>query len=525
MTPPRVVLRGGNVVTGETITRADLCVRAGRIEAVGEIAPEPGDDVVDCSGRYLLPGFVDAHAHVDGAIFDSSVQLALLRQGITTAIVGQDGVSYAPGDGRYATEYFAAINGPHPTYSGGGVGELLASYDGAVPVNLGYLVPASTVRNEVLGRAERPATPAETERMADLVATGMAEGALGLSTGLDYVPGIFAPTHEIAALCQPVARAGGVYVSHMRGGYEHNSREGTDEVVEIAKRADVPVHVSHFHAEPTIVLGLLQQMRTEGVDVTFDAYPYTRGCTLVAMAILPPELVNRPVPEAERTLRDPAARAELRRDWFPLVNERPSLGPDWPAMILLGHVPHPDYAWAAGATLEDAAEQAGADVIDFTLDLLAACHLEVNATMAVRYRRDTRDLAEIFADPGHQGGSDGIFIGSHLHPRAKGSFARYLKEFVIDNDHWTWPEAARRLSENPARRFRLGERGRLEPGWIADIAVVAPDVADRATYEQPERLAGGVDDVFVAGVAVLRAGGLTGRTPGAGLRRSGGGNR
>src|SRR5699024_10227484 len=125
MTPPRVVLRGGNVVTGETVTRADHCVRAGRIDAVGEIAREPRDDVVVCSGRYLLPGFVDAHAHVDGAIFDSSVQLALLRQGITTAIVGQDGVSYAPADGRYATEYFAAINGPHPTYSGGGVGELL----------------------------------------------------------------------------------------------------------------------------------------------------------------------------------------------------------------------------------------------------------------------------------------------------------------------------------------------------------------------------------------------------------------
>src|SRR5690625_1053294 len=386
------LLQGGTVVTSAGVARADVRIAGEKITHVGTLMPQANDSVIDCAGRYILPGFIDTHAHVDGTIFNPHVQLALLRQGITTAITGQDGVSYAPGDGAYATEYFAAINGPHPTYRGGGVQELLGAYERQTPINIGYLLPASTLRYEAMGQAQRVPTPSELELMREWVIQGMAEGALGISTGLDYIPGIFASAQEIAALCAPVAEAGGLYVTHMRGGYEANSEEGVEEVIQIAQEARIAAHISHFHAEPHIVKSLLRTARSQGVDMTFDAYPYTRGCTLVSMAILPPELVNLPVPEAERTLRDPAARAELRRDWFPLVNEKPSLGPDWPAMILLGHVPHPDYAWAAGATLEDAAEQAGADVIDFTLDLLAACHLEVNATVGVRYRRDAHAL-------------------------------------------------------------------------------------------------------------------------------------
>lgn len=506
-------------MTPEGSHSGDLAIRGTRIEAIGAIDAHPDDVTVDCSGRYVMPGFIDTHSHVDGVIFDPNTQLSLLRQGITTAIIGQDGVSYAPGDGRYATEYFAAINGPHPTYTGGGVGELLATYDGRIPVNLGYLIPAGTVRCDVLGRGRQAPTAEQVARMRDVVARGMAEGALGLSTGLDYVPGIFASTDEIADLCRPVASAGGVYMSHMRGGYEANSAEGITEMIEIAQQAGISVHVSHFHAEPQIVAELLQRMRSEGVDVTFDAYPYTRGCTLVAMAILPPELLNRAVDDVVADLQDPQVRSHLRTDWFPQVDDRPSLGPGWPGMILLGHVPHPEYRWAAGLTLEAAAQRAGRDVIDFTLDLLAACRLEVNATMEVRYQRGTGDLARIFADPGHQGGSDGIFVGTHLHPRAHGTFARYLREFVVTGGYWTWPEAALRLSERPAARFNLGQRGRLAPGWIADIAVVAPDVRDTATYDEPHHLATGIDDVFVSGQHVLRGGALTGLTPGAGLRR------
>lgn len=213
----RIVLRGGSVVdgTGSEPRAADIEISDGRIARIGDIPAEPGGQVVDCTGRLVLPGFIDAHAHADGAVFDPDVQLALLRQGVTTVIGGQDGVSYAPGDGVWASRYFAAINGPHPSYRGGGIAGLLSGYDGTIPLNAAYLVPAGTVRHEVMGMDDGPADASQLARMQALVATGLAEGALGLSTGLDYVPGIFAGTDEIARLCEPVAAADALYVTHM----------------------------------------------------------------------------------------------------------------------------------------------------------------------------------------------------------------------------------------------------------------------------------------------------------------------
>ncbi|MGI8459139.1 MAG: amidohydrolase family protein [Propionibacteriaceae bacterium] len=171
-TPSTTLLRGGTVVSGavvgETIdpaTRADLLIRNGRVAAVGDLAGESADRVLDCHGRLLLPGFIDAHSHAEGRVFDDEVALALLRQGVTSVIGGQDGVSYAPGDGRYAADYFGAINGPHPTYAGGGVADLLQTYAVTTPVNVGYLVPAGTVRAEVCGLGDAPATPAQLSAM------------------------------------------------------------------------------------------------------------------------------------------------------------------------------------------------------------------------------------------------------------------------------------------------------------------------------------------------------------------------
>ncbi|GAB3523342.1 N-acyl-D-amino-acid deacylase family protein [Arthrobacter monumenti] len=516
----RVVLRGGTIVDGDGGRSADVVVEGRDIVEVSADAARPGDHVIDCAGRYVMPGFIDAHSHADGLLTDDDVQRALLRQGVTSVIAGQDGVSYAPGDGAYASEYFAAINGAHPGYSGGGVAGYLAAVDGASRLNAAYLIPAGTVRWEICGRSTAPADTAESSAMADLVETGMSEGAVGLSTGLDYVPGIFANTEEISALCLPVARAGGVYVSHMRGGYEANSAEGIDEIAAIAAASGIRVHVSHFHAEADIVLGQLNALEHGGADVSFDAYPYTRGCTLLAMPLLPPELSARPVDEVVHMISDPTERKRLRRDWFPEVDRKASLGPEWPDMITLGHVAAPGFGWAHGLTVREAAERAGTDAIDFALDILAAARLQVNAVMAVRYDRPVAELARIFAHPGHIGGSDGIFIGAHPHPRARGTFARYLREYVRETPTWSWPEAASHLSAMPAQRFRLGRRGRIAPGWIADLIVVDPaEVTDTATYMSPLGEAVGIDDVLVAGVPVLVGGELQPELPGRGLRR------
>lgn len=527
----RVVLRGGTVVDASGERRADVGVENGIVTEVGAARPRTGDAVVDCTGRFVMPGFIDAHSHADGLLRDENVQRSLLRQGVTSVIAGQDGVSYAPGDGEYASEYFAAVNGPHPSYSGGGVAAYLAGADGTSRVNAAYLVPAGTVRFEVCGRSQTPADNAQRGALSALVREGMRDGAVGMSTGLDYVPGIFQRADEIAALCAPVAEAGGVYVSHMRGGYEANSAAGIDEIRAISRAAEelagsaLRVHVSHFHAEADVLLAQLDALAASGVDATFDAYPYIRGCSLMGMPLLPPELSARPTSDILQALGDPAERDRLRREWFPRVADNPSLGPDWPHMISLSHLAAPGLAWAHGLTIAQAAERADVDVVDFVLDALRECRLQANVIMAVRYERPVAELARIFAHPGHIGGSDGIFVGAHPHPRARGTFARYLREYVRETGTWTWSDAVTHLSAAPAARFGLGRRGEVAPGAIADLIVVRPDaVADVATYEDPLHDSVGIDDVVVAGVPVLADGELVPASdsalPGRGLRRA-----
>lgn len=524
MTGASVLLRGGRVVDGlgGEPRRADVLVVGDRIAGVGtDLAGAAGSEVVDCTDRYVLPGLVDAHSHADAGVFAPEVQLALLRQGVTTVVAGQDGVSYAPGDGSYATTYFGALLGPHPAYRGGGVASLLTAYDGAVPVNVAYLVPHGTVRDAVLGGAERAPTDAELAAMETLVRRGLAEGAVGLSTGLDYVPGLFADADELARLCVPVAEAGGVYVTHMRGGYEHAAAVGVTEVVEICRASGVRGHLSHYHGPGELLVALLDEAAAAGVALTFDAYPYRAGCTLLSMPVLPPDLLREPVDVAVARLRDPAYRARLLADWMPTVASVPAAGPGWEARVRLAFVGAERYAWAAGLTPTEAAARADADVHAFLLDLLAESALAVTAVMPVPDPRRVDDLALLVRDPRHMGGSDGIYLGSHPHPRGWGSFARLLGRHTRERGDLTWGQAAAHLSGHPVARLGLGHRGRVEPGALADLIVVDPStVTDEATYPDPRRPAVGIDDVLVAGVPVLRAGALTGATPGAAIRHA-----
>lgn len=526
-----VLLRGGLVVdgTGREPFRADVEVRAGRIEAVvepiavadvdlPEPAAEPDADVVDCAGRLVLPGFVDTHSHADAAVFDAEVQCALLRQGVTTVVIGQDGISYAPGDGAYATEYFGPLLGAHPTYGGGGVAELLGSYDGRVPVNVAYLVPHGTVRDLVMSSADRQPSPAEVDAMAALVAEGMSAGACGLSTGLDYVPGGFASTAEIAELCRPVAAAGGIYVTHMRGGYEQNSRAGVDEVVEICRASSVRGHISHYHGPGELLIDLLTEAAAGGADLTFDAYPYRAGCTLLSMPALPPELLALDTDSIVAALRDDDKRKGLRDGWLASLADEPAFGPTWTDRAIISAVGAEEFAWSAGRTISQAADEAGTDPSSFVLDLLASSRLAVSAVMPLPPGRTVDELAALIRHDRHMIGSDGIYVGQHPHPRGWGSFARVLARHVRDRGDLSWAAAATHLSSTPAQRFGLAGRGQIQPGWQADLVVVDPGkVQDRATYDSPRALAEGIDDVLVRGVRVLADGALTGALPAGGL--------
>ena len=520
-----IVLSGGLIVDGsggppflgDVVVRGDIVES---IEAVGYQA-QADDEVIDCDGLVVMPGFIDAHSHADGAVFDDHVTLGLLREGVTTVIVGQDGVSYAPGDGGYASDYFGALNGPHPSYRGSRVSDLLATYDGSSAVNVGYLVPHGTVRYEVMGMEDRKATPAELARMADLVAEGLEDGALGFSTGLDYVPGLFADAEELARLTIPVKAANALYVTHMRGGYEKNAHVGFDEIREIVAVSGASVHVSHFHGPQDVVLSLVDQALADGIDLTFDSYPYLRGSSLLAMPIMPADVLGRGKQYAVSVLSDPVKRREIAAVQRGAIAARADMGPLWAEHTVLSYVGSPEDAWAEGLTVEEAAARTGQDPMEFCLELLATTQLAVVAIFEFPNERPVEQLAAVIRHDSHMVGSDGIYMGSRPHPRGWGAFAKTLATFTRERRDLTWAAASQHVSTNAAARYGLGDRGRLKPGFTADIAIVDPvTVQDLADYDNSTALAVGIDTVLVNGVVVLRDGQLSGAKAGRGLRRS-----
>ncbi|GAA2119753.1 N-acyl-D-amino-acid deacylase family protein [Actinomadura napierensis] len=513
-----LVVRGGTVLdgTGAPARRADVAVSAGRIAAVGVPADARAAEEIDATGRYVLPGFIDAHAHGDAAVFDREAQLAALRQGVTTLVLGQDGVSYAPADARtlrYVTRYFAPVNGSHPALGGAvSVAQLLATYDRRTALNTVYLLPHGTIRYGVMGTARRAPDERELAAMRAHVERGLSEGAAGLSTGLEYVPGGYAGVDEIAALCEPVGAAGLPYVTHMRG-YEADAATALVEVLQIARAGHVAPHVSHLHGPGDVLTRLIGGARAGGIDLTFDSYPYLRGSSTLTLVALPSWLPVADLDAALDALADPAVRERLEREWFAA---RPGM---W-RRITLSHVPADDLRWAEGMTLPDAAERAGRGLADFCCDLLVATRLEAGCVFAQPPAATEESVRALLRHPGHMAGSDAVYQGGHPHPRGWGAFARLAGRYVRDLGDWTWEQAAVHMAGRAAARFRLTDRGRIAVGCAADLVVLDPaTVTDRATYERPRVPADGVEHVLVNGVPVL-SGGVLDETaqPGRALR-------
>jgi N-acyl-D-amino-acid deacylase len=529
----RTLITGGTAVDpidGER--RADVLIDGERIREIGPSASSGrgttssgrrgtgADLVIDADGLLVMPGAVDAHSHADARVLDDDVQLALLRSGVTTVITGQDGVSFAPGDGRYATDYFGALNGRHPTYAGGGVGALLNSWQHATRMNVGYLVPGGTVRHEVLGSIDRKPTADELAAMIDLVREGLDDGALGLSTGLDYVPGCFADVEELAAVCRPVAEAGAVYVSHIRG-YEHNLRFGVAELLEICRVSGVSAHISHLHADPALIAEVLSEVGAEGIALTWDAYPYFRGFTLLSVMLLPQELIMLGNERAAALLRDPARIPALQTAFAARVDTDTNLGVGWADRIRVAAAGHPDQLDLEGLSLAEAGRRRNSDPLLLGFRLLADSALTTTSVMAIAQPRRDDHLAEQFALPGACSGSDGIYFGGAPHPRAYGCVARMYSQFGRVRRDFGWSELAAITSGNAARRFGLADRGRVAEGAVADLALVDPaNVRDVADYEHPTRLSEGIGTVLVRGRVVLSDGRLTDELAGGPVHRT-----
>jgi N-acyl-D-amino-acid deacylase len=517
-----LVLTGGRVVdgTGGPWFRADVGVRADRIAAVGALGQAETRRRLDVTGRVVAPGFVDTHVHADLALLADPLHEAAIRQGVTTYLLGQDGVAMAPASPatlQYMRRYTAGFSGRFDVPDRwSSMGEYLRCFDRRTAVNVACLIPNGNVRMDVMGLETRAPTQDELRRMRGVVRRAMEEGAVGLSSGLEYVPSRYAGTEELAELCRELAPFGGVYVTHMRGYAPDTVLDAMDEVFRIARAAGVPALISHFNSQADLVLPHLDRARAEGLDVAFDLYGYLAGSSILGKVALPPWVQEGGADATLTRLGDAAVRARLRAEGF----EPPGGGL---AEVRLSYVEAPAYRAYEGLTLAEAAARAtgreGPEaIVDFVCDVIVASALAVGCVSPHRQRTEA-DVQALMRHPAMMGGSDGIFAGGRPHPRGWGCFGRYLGHYVREARTWTLEEAVQHLAAHPARRLGLGDRGLIRAGMAADLIVFEPDrIADRATYTDGRQPAVGMEHVLVNGEPVLLDGARTTARPGRALR-------
>lgn len=531
--PAPTLVRGALVLdgTGRPGETGDVLIADGRIQRVGGRIEElpPATRVVDADGLALAPGFIDMHAHSDLAVLTDPAHLAKVSQGVTTEVVGQDGLSYAPATPAAIAvlrEQLAGWNGVPDGLDLGWatIGAYLDAVDAARPaVNVAALVPQGTVRLDVVGASDRPASVDEIAAMRAIVDRGMHDGAFGMSSGLTYVPGMFAGTDELVALCEVVAAHGGVYVPHQRS-YGADALAAYAEMVEVARRSGAALHLAHATMNFAVnrgrageLVALLDAALASGVELTFDTYPYLPGSTTLA-ALLPSwAAAGGPAATLDR-LRDPAARVRIAHELDVVGTDGCHGVPvDWETIEISG-VRDPALGDRVGRTVAALAARSGDPASTVALDLLVADRL---GTGILQHVGDEANVRTMMAHPRHTGGSDGILVGEKPHPRAWGTFPRYLGRYVREEGVLRLEDAIVHLSARPAALLGLTDRGRIAPGLVADLLLVDPaTVDDRATFAEPRRQAAGIPWVFVAGEAVVEEGERTQARPGRALRSS-----
>ncbi|MGE5226106.1 MAG: N-acyl-D-amino-acid deacylase family protein [Planctomycetaceae bacterium] len=499
--------------------RGSLGVAGDRIAA---IAPPDADlearARIAGGGAALAPGFVDVHNHSDLSPFVLPTMPSTVGQGTTTVVVGNCGSTPWPlagWDEALGLAYAAPGSLPRPAWRSWG--DYLDAIDAARPsANVATLVGHGTIRAEVLGGERRSPTPAETARMRTLAADAVREGAIGLSTGLIYVPGMYATTEEIVALAEAAGEAGGLYASHIRG-EGRDLFSALDEAIAVGRRAGVPAHVSHLKCESSLVWGRAADALARlhgGDDVTADQYPYAAWNSSLA-SLLPPWA---PVRDLATVAGDGAARERLRAavergeaDFQSSVD-----GVGWDAIVVEGTKDER----RRGRSIAAIAEALGTDPFDAMVRLL----LEDPETSCIGHAMHEDDVLAILADPAVFVASDGSATAPDgpggdlpVHPRSYGTFPRAL---ALARDHGLLPLEAvvRKMTALPAERFGLRGRGRIAEGAYADLVLFsAEEIRDRATFEVPHGFPAGIEAVVVNGVVTVGPG-ATGRA-GRALRR------
>jgi N-acyl-D-amino-acid deacylase len=508
-----LVIAGGTVVDGSGASgfSGTVTVRGGRVSAVLRDGSGPSSveatHRLDASGLIVAPGFIDVHTHSDlGPLVDPAMP-STVRQGVTTIVVGNCGSSPWPNAGARECAQMAGAEPDPAILRFRSFGEYLERIEWARPaVNVGALVGHGAVRLEAMGGERRQPTADEIRPMRRSIAAAMDDGAFGMSTGLIYVPGLYAQTDEIVELAREAANAGGLHASHIRGEGEHLFR-AVDEAVEIGRRAGVPVHISHLKCEGASTWGRTDELlgRVHGRDdVSADQYPYSAWASVLWSFL--------PAWASATSLRAIAATADRRLVLVRAIEDGEGeafqssvRGVGWDRIVIESSG---DGAWN-GRSIASIADSRGVEPVDACLDLL----LSDPDTACIGHAMDEHDVRGIVADPEVMVASDGVsmspsgpFASMPVHPRNYGTFPRVVGHYVRDGA-LTLEAAIRKMTSLPADRFGLRDRGRLVQGGAADLVVFDPaDIGDRSTFEEPHIYPGGIHAVIVNGEMAWRAG-------------------
>jgi N-acyl-D-amino-acid deacylase len=536
-----LVIRDAEVVDGSGAPsyRADVVVDDGRIVSIVREAAAAGCQrpratrELDAEGLVLSPGFIDMHAHSDLALLRDPDHSAKAAQGVTLEVIGQDGLSYAPVDDRTLTGVRRAITG----WNGSGddidfdwrtVGEYLdrldAGFEGrGIAVNAAYLVPQGTVRALAVGWEDREATPCELERMRQLVAQGLEQGAVGMSSGLTYTPGMYAEDSELTELCRVVASYGGYYCPHHRS-YGAGALEAYEEMVALAREAGCALHLAHATMNFGVnkgrapeLLSLLDDALAAGAAITLDTYPYTPGCT--TLVALLPSWASEGGPEAVLArLADDETAARIRHHMEVLGADGCHGVPvEWDTIEISG-VSDPALGDFVGRTVQQSADARGEAPWATARRLLLRDRLGSTILQHVGHEENVRTIMRHRV---HTGGSDGILRGEKPHPRAYGTFPHYLGRYVRELGVLSLEECVAHLTARPAARLRLPDRGFVREGYRADLVLFDPaTVAAGSTFEEPRTLPTGIPHVLIDGRFVIEDGRRTDVLAGRAIRRT-----
>jgi N-acyl-D-amino-acid deacylase len=532
-----LIVTGGRIVdgTGAPWFRGDVGITGDRIAAVGDLARRSAGRRIDASGLVVAPGFIDMLGQSEMNLLVDPRGASKVLMGVTSEVTGE-GTSIAPVSDalirqqRETWEHFGIVEDFHT----------LAEYftrleNRAHPaINLGTFVGAGGLRAYVLGAVNTPASAADLEQMKRLVAQAMEDGALGLSTSLQYVPDRFASTEEIVELAKVARRYGGVYLTHQRSETAAID-QSMDEVFRIAREANIPAEIWHFKTayqanwgRMPAALARLEAARAEGLDVTANAYPYTRASNNLD-ACLPLWVREGGADALVARLKDPSLRDRIKREMADPNSpgwENQWFGSGGGDGVMLSEVLNADLKPYEGKTLTEIGRAMGKDPRDALMDLVIADHSNSACIIAIMREDDVRAalahrLVSIGTDSPARA-EDGPLAGTKSHPRGWGSFARVLGKYVREEKLLTLEEAIRKMTSQPASRVGLRDRGVLRPGMAADVTIFDPaTIHDVATFEDPNHYAVGVRFVLVNGVPVVVDGHLTDAKPGRALRGPG----